>query len=132
MKREEKSVIVSSLSEKLTQYPHYYLTDIEGLNAQQTASLRRMCYEEGIVLVVVKNTLFRSALKENNIADTDIVETLKGSSAVMFTNVGNSPAKLIKKFRKGGSPKPLLKSAWVEECAYIGEQSLKADRKSVV
>lgn len=125
MKREEKSVIVSSLSEKLKQYPHYYLTDIEGLNAEQTASLRKMCFEEGIALVVVKNTLFRSALRENNIAETDIVETLSGHSAVMFTNVGNSPAKLISKFRKSGSPKPLLKSAWVEECVYVGEQNLK-------
>lgn len=126
MKREEKSVIVSSLSEKLQQYPHYYLTDISGLNAGQTASLRKLCFEKGVCLVVVKNTLFRLALEENKINDAEIVATLEGPTAVMFANVGNVPARLIKEFRGTGSEKPLLKSAWVQECAYVGEESLSA------
>ncbi len=126
MKREEKALIVSSLSEKLQQYPHYYLTDISGLDAEKTAELRKKCFETGIALVVVKNTLFRRALESNNINDTEIVSILKGQSAVMFTNVGNAPAKLIKEFRKTGSEKPLLKAAWVEECVYVGEHNLTA------
>ncbi len=125
MKREEKALIISSLSEKLQQYSHYYLTDISGLNAEQTSALRRLCYEKDILLTVVKNTLFRAALENNNIKDETIDGTLCGQSAVMFSNVGNVPAKLISEFRKTGSDKPLLKAAWVEECAYIGEENLK-------
>ena len=124
MTREEKALIVSSLSEKLQQYAHYYLTDISGLNAQQTADLRKECNEMGILLTVVKNTLFRAALKENDINVDGVAECLNGPSAVMFTNVGNAPARMIAGIRKGKVEKPLLKAAWVEECLYVGDENL--------
>ena len=124
MTREEKALIVSSLSEKLQQNAHYYLIDISGFNAQQTADLRKECNEKDIVLTVVKNTLFRAALQENGINVDEVVECLNGPSAVMFTNVGNSPAKLIAGIRKGKDEKPALKAAWVEECLYVGDENL--------
>lgn len=58
MNREEKTVIINSLADKLQQYAHFYLTDTSELNAEQTAKLRRVCFEKDVKLVVVKNTLF--------------------------------------------------------------------------
>lgn len=124
MNREEKTVIINSLAEKLKAYPHFYLTDTSELNAQQTANLRRLCFEREVSLVVVKNTLFEKALEQVELADADLVKVLEGSTAVMFTNVAKAPAVLIKEFRKS-NPKPLLKAAYAEECIYIGEQTLE-------
>jgi len=41
----------------------------------------------------------------------------------MFANAGNSPAKLIKEFRKLHD-KPLLKGAYVQESIYLGDNML--------
>lgn len=57
MTKEEKLVVINSLTEQLQAYPHFYITNIEALNAEQTASLRRKCFESNVKLVVVKNTL---------------------------------------------------------------------------
>ena len=51
----------------------------------------------------------------------ELIGTLKGSTAILYTESGSAPAKLIKTFRKK-NPKPLVKAAFVEECAYIGDQ----------
>ena len=62
MTKEEKAVVIDNLTAQLNEYPHFYLTDIETLNAAQTALLRRKCFESEIKLVVVKNTLLEKAL----------------------------------------------------------------------
>lgn len=124
MNREEKKIIIDSLAEQLNQYPHYYLTDISGLNAAQTAKLRRSCFEKEVSLVVVKNTLFIKALEQVGKADEDIVKVLEGSTSVMFSEVAKTPAVLIKEFRKT-SEKPLIKAAYVEESVYVGDASLE-------
>ena len=124
MTREEKTIIINTLAEKLTQYPHFYLTDISDLNAQQTADLRRECFLKEVNLVVVKNTLFGKALEKAEKADGDLVSTLTGNSAVMFTHTNKVPALLIKEFRKK-NPKPILKAAYVEESFYVGEGTLE-------
>ena len=41
MTKEEKLVVIDSLAEQLQAYPHFYIADIESLNAEQTAALRR-------------------------------------------------------------------------------------------
>ncbi|MFI3265950.1 MAG: 50S ribosomal protein L10 [Rikenellaceae bacterium] len=126
MDREQKKVVINSLAEKLQEFPHYYITDTSTLNAEQTASLRRKCYEQEVTLIVAKNTLFIKALEQVDMADQDIVSTLKGTTAIMFTHVAKAPAKLIKEFRKEGNVKPSLKAAWAEGCAYVGEESLES------
>jgi large subunit ribosomal protein L10 len=124
MTREEKKAIIDTLAGSLGEYPHFYLTDISGLNAEQTASLRRQCFEKEIKLVVVKNTLFTKALEKSDLADEQLVAIMEGSSAVMFSSSSKAPALLIKEFRKK-NPKPLLKGAWVEQSVYIGENQLE-------
>ena len=45
MTREEKKLVIEGLTEQLNRYPNFYITDIEALNAEQTAALRRKCFE---------------------------------------------------------------------------------------
>ena len=125
MRKEEKAQIIDQLVAQLEATPNFYVADIAGLNAENTTELRRACFEKGIKLVVVKNTLFVKALDRLNVAEAaNITPSLKGSSAVMFTETPNAPAKLIKEFgAKMG--KPELKSAFLQECAYVGAQHLE-------
>ncbi len=126
MRREDKNLLIDKLTEQINKYPHFYLTDISELNAESTSKLRRKCFEKQIELVVVKNTLFIKALEKSGKSDfTQLYDSIKGSTSVMFTESGNIPAKLIKEFRKA-NPKPLLKAAFVEESIYVGENQLEA------
>ena len=125
MKREDKSTVIDNLVEQLEKFNHFYVTEIAGLNAEDTSDLRRVCFEHGIKLVVVKNTLFIKALVKIDDKYNDIFEAMKGSSAVMFTDTANVPAKVIKEFRKKHD-KPVFKGAFAEESIYLGEDQLEA------
>ena len=128
MKKEDKSIVVERLTETLKEYANFYLTDIEALDAEKTSALRRVCYKENVKLVVVKNTLFKRALESMGADYSALYETLKGNTAVMFSNVVNAPARLMKDFTKGmkGEVKPQLKAAYVQESFYIGAENLDA------
>ena len=41
MKKENKIQIIDSLVAQITEVPNFYITDIEGLNAEKTSQLRR-------------------------------------------------------------------------------------------
>lgn len=124
MKREEKAAIIDKVSAELENYSHFYVTDTSGLNAEETSNLRRQCFKSGIKLIVVKNTLFKKALEARGDQYQELYDSLKGTSAIMFTETGNLPAKLIKDIRKK-SDKPILKAAFVEESIYIGDDQIE-------
>ena len=129
MKKEDKSLIIEQLSERLKSCSNFYLTDIEALDAQKTSSLRRVCSKKNIRLIVVKNTLFKKALESLETDMSTLYGSLTGSTAVMFAEAANAPARLIKEFTKdirGGEGKPKLKAAYVQECFYIGSEYLDA------
>jgi large subunit ribosomal protein L10 len=123
MRREEKITIIDSLAEKLKTYSHFYLTDTAQLNAADTSNLRRKCFENDIKLIVVKNTLLQRALEKSELNLNELYPVLKGTTSIMFANAGNSPARLIKEFRKLHD-KPLLKGAYVQESIYLGDNML--------
>lgn len=124
MKKELKSQVIESISANLKEYPNFYITDIAGLNAEQTSKLRRECFGQGIKLTVVKNTLFTIVLKNSGNEElASLIDTLKGNSAIMYCESPNTPAKLIKDWQKKGE-KPALKGAYVQECAFIGADKL--------
>ena len=124
MTREEKLAVINGLAEQLNEYPHFYITNIEALNAEQTAKLRRKCFENNIKLVVVKNTLFTKALEKVEKADADLVGVLEGSTSVMFAETAKAPAVVIKEFRKS-CDKPVLKAAYAEGCVYFGDNQIE-------
>ncbi len=125
MRKELKAQIIESISAQIKETPNFYITDISGLNAEDTTKLRRACFEANIKLTVVKNTLFHHVLNEINDPEMNqLVATLEGNTAIMYTEVANAPAKLIKKFQKDGFEKPALKGAYVQECAFVGADKL--------
>lgn len=125
MRREEKESIIEDLKQQLTNANHFYLTDISGMNAEDTSSLRRRCFESEVKLLVVKNTLLRKALEKTEGDYESLYDILKDSTSIMFCETGNVPAKLIKEFRKAHD-RPVLKAAFVEESIYIGDDQLEA------
>lgn len=125
MTKEEKSQYIEDLAIKLSETGVFYLTDTAGLNVESVNNLREKCFKSNIELKVVKNTLLKKALE--SIEDKNYEElygVLAGPTAIMFSEVGNAPAKLIKDFRKKHD-KPLLKGAFIEEAIYTGEENLE-------
>lgn len=127
MRKEEKTQVIEDLAQKLAENPHFYITDISSLTSDKTSKLRRMCFNKNINLLVVKNTLLKKAMEKSDGKDySELFSTLKGSTAVMFSESSSEPAKLIKEFRSQGNTKPILKAAYVEESAYVGDNQLDA------
>ena len=124
MTSSEKNQIIDNLTDQVNKTTHLYLTDISGLNATDTSTLRRACFKDDIKLIVAKNTLLQKAFEKSEKELDGLYEALKGSTSVMFTETGNVPAKLIKEFRKEHD-KPVLKAAFVEEEIYFGEDQLE-------
>ncbi|EMY3559456.1 50S ribosomal protein L10 [Flavobacterium psychrophilum] len=123
MTREEKSIAIGDLTEKLAGTNILYVADISGLNAETTSNLRRACFKAGIKLEVVKNTLLVKAMEASDKDFGDLPLTLKGNTSIFFADVANGPAKIIKDFRKK-SDKPLLKGAFINDEIYIGDNLL--------
>ena len=126
MKKEEKTLVINELVEKLNANNKIYLADCSSLTVEKVNAFRKACFEKNVSVMVVKNTLLEKALERAN--DSRLVElipALKGATALMFTEVGNAPAKLIKEFR-GKDERPILKGAYVEETIYIGDNNIDA------
>ena len=122
MKKEDKSAIIEQLTGLLNEYSHFYVADASGLNAEETSNLRRACFGQDIKLVVAKNTLLKKALESKG-DFSPIFNALEGPTAILLSNVGNAPAKLIKDFSgKNKAGKPVLKAAYVEESFYGADQ----------
>ncbi len=105
------------------EYPHFYLVDLTGLNAEKTSDLRRKCFKSEIKLEVVKNTLLQKALEASGVDFSPLYDCLKGNTAVMFTTTANVPAKLLKEYKKEGIP--ALKAAYAEESIFVGADRLE-------
>ena len=123
MKKELKDTIIVELGQKLKEYPHFYLVDLTGLNAEKTSDLRRKCFKSEIKLEVVKNTLLQKALEASGVDFSPLYDSLKGNTAVMFTTTANVPAKLLKEYKKEGIP--ALKAAYAEESIFVGADRLE-------
>ena len=123
MTREEKINMINSIKSELDSNSNIYLTDCSGLNADSTSKLRRACFKSNIKMSVVKNTLLEKAMDEVEKDFGDLKSVLNGNTALMYSEVGNAPAKVIKNFRKK-SEKPILKGAFIEESIYLGDDML--------
>ncbi|MFQ5446465.1 MAG: 50S ribosomal protein L10 [Saprospiraceae bacterium] len=125
MTRQEKTAVVEELKGKFSESPFFYVADSSAMTVEQVNKLRRMFFEKGIEMKVVKNTLAQKALEDapeekNFVA---LFESLKGPTALLFTDIANLPAKIIKEFRKDGE-KPVLKAAYIDTDVFIGDEHL--------
>ena len=126
MRKEDKVAVIEKLTETLQQYPHFYLVDVEGMDAAATSALRRKCFQNDIKMVLVKNTLMHKTLDAAEADFSALYGSLKGTTAVLFTTVANAPAKMIKELKAKKATKPELKAAYAEEGVYVGADQLEA------
>ena len=124
MTREEKNQLIDSITAALESSATVYITDIAGLDAENTSNLRRACHKADVKMTVVKNALLKKAMERSTKDFGELSTVLKGNSSIMIAEAGNAPAKLIKEFRKK-SQKPILKGAYVEEAIFIGDSQLE-------
>ncbi|MEZ4952821.1 MAG: 50S ribosomal protein L10 [Saprospiraceae bacterium] len=129
MTKQEKTAVVEELKEKFSNSSFFYIADSSAMTVEQINTLRRSFFEKGIEMKVVKNTLaikaMESASEDKNYAA--VFDSLKGPSALLFTDVANAPAKIIKDFRKANrSEKPIVKAAYIDTAVYIGDDQLEA------
>jgi large subunit ribosomal protein L10 len=129
MTREEKTQIIEELSKKFASTANFYITDASGLTVDHINKFRKLCYQRGVEYKVIKNTLIKKALASLDADFSGFEKTvLKGSSGVLFSEVGKVPANLLKDFYKSGAvnDRPKLKGASINTALYIGEDNLDA------
>jgi large subunit ribosomal protein L10 len=123
MKKDEKTQFIDALAEKLNTSNNFYLADISDLNSEATSRLRRTCFKKNIQLKMVKNTLLKKAMEKSGKDFEPLFGILTGSTSILFSEVANDPAKMIREFRRT-APKPILKAAYVQESIYMGDDQL--------
>lgn len=123
MNREQKAEIVAALTQKLNECNFIYLTDVSTLDAHKTNQLRREFFKGGIEMEVAKNTLIEKAIENSDKNFGNLVDVLKGNTALLFSGDSKSPAKIIKDFRKKDA-KPALKGAYIDSDIFIGDEQL--------
>lgn len=126
MTKTEKTQVIEQLVEKLNANNKIYLADCSSLTVEKVNAFRKLCFEKHISVTVIKNTLLKKAIeKANDSKLAELIPALKGETALIFTDISNAPAKIIKDFRKNDK-KPALKAAYVEEMIFIGDEQLDA------
>ncbi|MDL1913394.1 MAG: 50S ribosomal protein L10 [Bergeyella sp.] len=124
MTKEEKVVVIQEIKDLLQDAKNIYVADLQGLNASQTSYFRRQAFKGNIKVKVVKNTLLQKAMEQISEVDySEMYTSFKGNSTLMVSESVNGPAKLIYAFRKS-SDKPVLKSAYLQETFYVGDDHL--------
>ncbi|MCB9080334.1 MAG: 50S ribosomal protein L10 [Lewinellaceae bacterium] len=126
MTRQEKTATIEDLKNEFSQVDFFYLTDASTLSVEKVNKFRGLCFEKGVRMRVVKNTLIRKAL-EDAPADKNyaaLFDSLKGPTAVLFAEGAASiPARTLKEFR-ANSDRPLLKAAYIDTAVFIGDDQL--------
>lgn len=123
MRKEEKQEIVEALVDQIKTNGNFYIADTADLTVVKVSDIRRKCFESGISMQVAKNTLIRKAMELAGVDSEEFNDVLKGSSTLLFSTIGNAPAKLIKDLRKTG-PKPILKGAYIDSAVFIGDDKI--------
>ena len=124
MTKDQKVVAIQEIKDLLQDAKVVYVADLDGLNAGKSSDFRRQAFKQNIKVKVVKNTLLQKAMEQIEGVDySEMFPTFKGNSALMIADTANAPAKLIQGFRKK-EEKPALKSAFVQETFYLGDNNL--------
>jgi len=127
MTRTDKVAAIEELKETFSTSQFFYLTDSSSMSVEQINKLRRLCFEKGVKLKVVKNTLAIKALESfpEDKGYAGLYESLKGPTTLMYAEQASTPAKVISEFRKDGE-KPVLKAAYIDTDVFVGDDQLKA------
>ena len=124
MTKDQKVTAIQEIKDLIQDAKVVYVANLEGLDAGKSSEFRRQAFKNNIKVKVVKNTLLQKAMEQIEGADySEMFETFKGNSALLISETANAPAKLIKDFRKKDEM-PALKSAYVQETFYVGDNQL--------
>ena len=63
MNKQEKDQVIEQLREKFDNTSYIYFTDASSMTVEQVNKLRRMCFQQGIEMTVVKNKLAKKAME---------------------------------------------------------------------
>ena len=124
----QKQEVIDVLKEKFSQYNNFYITDTESLDAAQTSTLRRHCFDKQVEMTVAKNTLIKKALESlDSEKYAGVYDALHNVTALMFSESPKEPALIISSFRKASNgEKPVLKAAYINGDVFVGDNQLKA------
>ena len=106
--------------------PNLYITDASSLTVAKINELRALCFKAGVEMKVVKNTLAIKAMAqdEEERGYAPLYEALKGPTTILFSEIGNAPAKILKEFRGAKGERPILKAAYIDSDIFIGDDQL--------
>jgi len=126
MTKAEKTATIEALKEKFAHVDYFYLADSSTLTVVEVNKFRRLCFEQGVEMKVVKNTLIKKALdgSPEDKGYDQLYDVLKGHTAILFTDTANVPARIIKEFRKDYD-RPVLKAAYIETAVYVGDEQIE-------
>lgn len=124
MNREQKQQQIEELKEKISSSSFIYFTDASSMSVEQINNFRRKCFEKEVNYKVYKNTLIKKAMDELENDYSNVYELLHGTTSLMFSTVGNLPAKILKEFRGSDAAKPVLKGAYIDSDVFIGDNQL--------
>ncbi len=112
--KAQKQEMVTTLATQVAKSQTIYVTDFTGLNVARITDLRRRLRAVGVEYVVVKNTLARRALTEQQLKDGGLESFLAGPTALVLA--GTDPvgaAKVLTDFAREFE-KPAIKVGLVE------------------
>lgn len=127
MTYEQKTELIAELTEKFKKYDFFYVTDSSTLPVKEINNFRRLCFQKGVEVKVVKNTLIKKALEkvESRSYSQTFFDELKGPSTVIFSDNSNLPAKILKEYREGKEHgRPILKVAYIDSDVFVGDEQL--------
>ena len=126
LKRSEKTQVIDELREKINASPNLYITDASSLTVAKINELRGLCFKAGVEMKVVKNTLAIKAMEQDQEERgyAPLYDALKGPTTILFSEVGNAPAKILKEFRGPKGERPILKAAYIDSDIFIGDDQL--------
>jgi len=111
MTKTERQETVESLSARLKDAPHVYVTDFTGMSVLRMTEFRRRLRAAGVSYVVVKNTLAQRALAANGITGLD--DHLAGPTGLVLTRDPLTAAKVLGDFAREFE-RPTVKAGLVD------------------
>jgi len=121
MNRNEKTDMVSGITEIVQKSTAVFLTDYSGVNVADISDIRNEFRKEGVNYKVFKNTLFKRALDESGKYEK-LADHLVGMTGFAFTDENPvAPAKIIKKYFDKHN-KLSLKACYIENEFFDGSR----------
>ena len=139
--RPEKAYLIEEASNHLAKSNYFFLTDYQGINAEETTELRKNLADRGAEFHVVKNSSLKLATKDKDISE--ISTHLSGHTAIVVggddaSGVAKALGEYLKKTKKvtvkaGALGDRLLDASEIKQLAKLpGLESLRAQLLSLV